>query len=113
VHQMLTLFYTQAAYVVLDYSPDLQGYRTDRFTGWIQQPAKIGPVIFSNTSPTYFNLKPISKTATTGSGKSATGTTKKSKSSSTSVILIVVVVVLILGGGGLLLRRRQTAAERE
>ena len=33
-----------------------QAYRTDRFEGWLRQPAEIGPVLFSNTSPTYANL---------------------------------------------------------
>ena len=59
VHQMLTRMYRFAGYNIIEYSPDLQAYRTDRFTGWLQQPAKTGPVIFSNTSPTYANLKPI------------------------------------------------------
>jgi peptide/nickel transport system substrate-binding protein len=61
VHQMLTRFYRSAVYIPLEYSPDLQAYRTDRFTGWTRQPANIGPVVFTNTSPTYFNLKPLKK----------------------------------------------------
>ena len=32
-------------------------YRKDRFTGWTQQPAETGPVLFSNTSPTYAKLE--------------------------------------------------------
>ena len=100
VHQMLTLFYNQAAYVVLDYSPDLQAYRTDRFTGWIRQPAKIGPVIFSNSSPSYFALKPIS--------------TKKSSSSNTALIIVIIVAaVVVLGAGGFVVQRRRTATERD
>jgi peptide/nickel transport system substrate-binding protein len=59
VHAMLTRFYRSAGYDILEYSPDLEAYRTDRFTGWLKQPANTGPVIFSNTSPTYANLKPI------------------------------------------------------
>ena len=59
VHQMLTRYYRSAVYDILEYSPDLQAYRTDRFTGWLKQPSNTGPVIFSNTSPTYANLKPI------------------------------------------------------
>src|SRR4029077_12528997 len=59
VRQMLTRMSRSAGYIVLDYSPDLQAYRTDRFTGWVHQPAEIGPVLFSNTSPSYANLKPI------------------------------------------------------
>jgi peptide/nickel transport system substrate-binding protein len=59
VHQMLTRFYRSATYDALEYDPEVQAYRTDRFTGWLRQPANIGPVIFTNTSPTYANLKPI------------------------------------------------------
>lgn len=59
VHQMLTRFYRSADYDVLEYSGDLQAYRTDRFTGWVRQPSNTGPVIFSNTSPSYAKLKPL------------------------------------------------------
>ena len=37
----------------------MQAYRTDRFEGWLQQPAETGPVLFTNTSPTYVNLSVI------------------------------------------------------
>ena len=40
--------------------PDLQAYRKDRFEGFVRQPAKIGPVVYSNTSPSYARLKPVS-----------------------------------------------------
>jgi peptide/nickel transport system substrate-binding protein len=66
VHQMLTRFYRSATYNIIEYDPDLQANRTDRFTGWLNQPAKTGPVIFSNTSPTYANLKPVRKTSSAG-----------------------------------------------
>jgi peptide/nickel transport system substrate-binding protein len=69
---MLTRYYRSAVYDILEYSPDLQAYRTDRFTGWLKQPAKTGPVIFSNTSPTYASLKPI-KTSKAGIGPEAGG----------------------------------------
>jgi peptide/nickel transport system substrate-binding protein len=59
VHQMLTRFYRSATYDAIEYSPEVQAYRTDRFTGWLRQPGKIGPVLFTNTSPTYANLRPI------------------------------------------------------
>jgi peptide/nickel transport system substrate-binding protein len=59
VHAMLTRFYRSAVYDILEYTPELQAYHTNRFTGWTRQPAKIGPVIDTNTSPTYANLKPI------------------------------------------------------
>ena len=46
--------------------PDLQAYRKGRFTGWIRQPAKTGPVLFTNSSQTYFDLKPVA--ASSGGG---------------------------------------------
>ena len=42
-----------------DYEADLQAYRTDKYTGWIRQPAETGPVLFNNSSQTYANLKPV------------------------------------------------------
>ncbi len=102
VHEMLRLFYDEAAFIVTDYSPDLQAYRTDRFEGWLRQPADTGPVIFSNTSPTYFNLTPIAS-ASDGGGGTSTG----------AIVAIVVVAAAGLGLIGVLLMRRRTAGERE
>jgi peptide/nickel transport system substrate-binding protein len=59
VHEMLRLFNTNATYLVLSFDADLQAYRTDRFEGWLRQPAETGPVVFTNTSPTYANLSVI------------------------------------------------------
>jgi peptide/nickel transport system substrate-binding protein len=101
VHEMLTRFYRAAVYNPLYRSPDLQAYRTDRFTGWIKQPANIGPVLFSNTSPTYAALEPISGSSS-DSGLGTAG----------MVGLGVGVAVLIAIGAWWLLRRR-TADERE
>jgi len=44
---------------VLYHDADTQAYRTDRFTGWVRQPKDVGPVLFTNTSPSYWNLTPI------------------------------------------------------
>jgi peptide/nickel transport system substrate-binding protein len=106
VHEMLTLFYEDAAYVVLDYAPDLQAYRTDRFQGWVRQPAETGPVIFSNTSPSYALLEPV--TAAEGGGDDDDG------GSSTGLIIgIAVIGLLIVGGGAFALGRRGSADDRE
>jgi peptide/nickel transport system substrate-binding protein len=59
VHEMLTIFHDAAVYFPAYVAPDLQAYRTDTFEGWVQQPAEIGPVMFSNTSPSYVQLTPI------------------------------------------------------
>jgi peptide/nickel transport system substrate-binding protein len=59
VHEMLTIFHDAAVYFPMYLSPDLQAYRTDTFEGWVQQPADTGPVMFSNSSPSYVLLTPI------------------------------------------------------
>ena len=59
VHEMLQLFNRESTYLVLLQDADMQAYRTDRFEGWLQQPADTGPVLFTNTSPTYVNLSVI------------------------------------------------------
>ncbi|MET0564845.1 MAG: ABC transporter substrate-binding protein [Acidimicrobiia bacterium] len=59
VHEMLTMFHEAAVYIPMYVAPDLQAYRTDTFEGWVKQPADIGPVMFSNTSPSYVQLTPI------------------------------------------------------
>jgi peptide/nickel transport system substrate-binding protein len=106
VHQMLTRFYDSAVYDVLYTYPDLQAYRKNKFTGWIRQPEETGPVIFSNTSPTYAALKPVVASATGGGGDDGGG-------GSGGTIAIIVVVVAVLGGGAFWLMRRRTADERE
>ena len=88
VHEMVLKFYTDSTYVVLYHDADTQAYRTDRFEGWLQQPAETGPVLFTNTSPTYFNLSPI-EGADSGGGMS-TGL----------IIAIVAAAVIVIGGGG-------------
>jgi peptide/nickel transport system substrate-binding protein len=102
VHEMLRLFYRDAVYVVLDTTPDLQAYRTDRFEGWLRQPAEIGPVIFQQTSPTYASLTPIAGAGGDGGGLSRGA----------------IVAIVVAGAAGIalvawVLLRRRTAEERE
>lgn len=59
VHEMLTVLHDAAVYIPIYLGPDLQAYRTDTFEGWVQQPAEIGPVFFSNSSPSYARLTPV------------------------------------------------------
>jgi peptide/nickel transport system substrate-binding protein len=108
VHEMLTRFYSHAGYLPLYYQGDLQAYRKDRFTGWQKQPADIGPVLFSNSSPSYQTLKLASATTggASGGGDDGGGGTG---------IIIALVAVGAVGAGGLLWARsrRASADERE
>jgi peptide/nickel transport system substrate-binding protein len=102
VHEMLTRFQQSAVYDVFASTPDLEAYRTDRFEGWVRQPAKVGPVIFSNTSPTYRNLKPIAASSSGGGGTS-TG----------AIVGIGVAAVALVALAAWFLMRRRSADERE
>lgn len=103
VHEMITLFHNESTYVVLYHDADTQAYRTDRFEGWLQQPAETGPVIFTNSSPTYFNLTPID-----GGGGDDGG-----MSTGVLIAIIAAVLVVVVGGGLLVMRSRAGREERE
>jgi peptide/nickel transport system substrate-binding protein len=110
VHEMLKLFYEEAAYVVLAYSPDLQAYRTDRFTGWVRQPAEIGPVLFSNTSPSYVRLTPIPE----GGEAAGPGAASDDGGLSTGALIAIIVGAAALAAlAAFALVRRRTREERE
>jgi peptide/nickel transport system substrate-binding protein len=103
VHQMLTLFYTESTYVVLYHDADTQAYRTDRFTGWVQQPKDTGPVLFSNTSPSYWSLAPIEGAGGGDDDSSNTGI----------VIAIIAGAVVLIVAGLLVLRSRRSRDDKE
>jgi peptide/nickel transport system substrate-binding protein len=98
---MLTRFYKSAVYLNLVQNPDLQAYRTDRFEGWLRQPAEVGPVMFSNTSPTYFNLKPIA------------GASSDSGMSTGAIVALLIAGLAAIGAIVFVLMRRRSAGERE
>ncbi len=98
VHQMITLFHNEATYVVLYHDADTQAYRTDRFEGWLQQPAGTGPVLFSNTSPTYFNLRLIAARSGGDSDDMSTG----------MLILLIAGGVVVVGALGFFLMRSRS-----
>lgn len=102
VHEMLREFYASATYNVVSYEGDLQAYRTDRFEGWLRQPAEIGPVLFSNSSPTYVNLT-LAAGASDDGGGLGTG----------AIAAIAVAGAAALALVGFLLVRRRSTDERE
>ncbi len=110
------ILYTEAPYVVLYEPVTLQAYRNDRFTGFVKQPADTGPVIYSQSDPSYMLVEPVVSTSGGGSGDGASGTNDSDDggSSSTGIIIGLIVAVIVIGGGGYLIARRsRTADERE
>jgi peptide/nickel transport system substrate-binding protein len=106
VQEMLTRWQQSAVYDVMYTDPDLIAYRKDRFTGWVQQPEKTGPVIFSNSSPSYARLKPVTASAAGGGGDDGGG-------GSGGIIAILAVAVVALGAALVVVTRRRSADERE
>jgi len=135
VHQMLTIFHDSAVYIPMWLSPDLQAYRTDTFEGWVQQPADVGPIFFSNSSPSYVLLHPVGAagptdtsaptdtstpgdtTVTTTSGETPGSTVAAGEEDDggdgTNWLLIGGIAVVVVAGGALLLSRRKSEDERE
>jgi peptide/nickel transport system substrate-binding protein len=104
VHEMLTRFQQSGTYHVLYTEPNTQGYVKGRFDGWTRQPEKTGPVLYTNSSPTYAAFEVASDSG--GGGDDDDG-------GSGAIIAIAVIAALAIGAGVVLVRRRRTAYERE
>jgi peptide/nickel transport system substrate-binding protein len=113
VHQALQRFYDQAPYVVLYEQDTIEAYRNDRYEGWVRQPAENGPIIYTQSDPSYLTIKPISANTGGGSEAASDGDDDDGGSSTGLIVAIVAGVVIIVGGGIFLARRRSTADERE
>jgi peptide/nickel transport system substrate-binding protein len=102
VHEMLTIFHDSAVYFPLLVEAEIQAYRVDRFEGWVRQPADTGPIIYSNTSPSYALLTPVG-------GEAATD------DSGTNWLLWggIAAGVVVIAGVFLAMRNRSTSDERE
>jgi peptide/nickel transport system substrate-binding protein len=111
VHEMLTRFYKTAVYHALYTSADLQAYRKDRFVGWVRQPEDAGPVLFSNTSPSYATLKPASATSAGGTASGGGG----DGGGGSAGLIIAIAAITAVGAAGVMwmVMRRRTADERE
>ncbi len=99
VAEMLRLFNRESTYLVLLQDADVQAYRTDRFEGWLQQPAETGPVLFTNTSPAYVNLSVIG--GDDGGGGSNTWL----------IVAVAAAAIVLIGIGGVALKRRSSASD--
>ena len=115
VHEMLRRFYSHAVYHVLYLDTDLQAYRTDRFTGWVRQPADVGPVMFSNSSPSYALLRPVSEEdeAAEAGGEAAAATDDDDGMSTGTLVALVALALLAVAAAVWILRRRRTVDERD
>ena len=106
VKQMQQILYDDWPYAITYYYDNLVAYRSDRFEGFIPQPAPDGSYLFQYGTWTYENLKPVQAA---DSGQAGGGL-------SPAVIGGIVAAAAVLGALALLvLRRRRTvgADDRE
>ena len=100
VWQMEEMLYRESPYIVLAYPKELEAYNVSRWAGWVQAPAKVGLVIYTNMNvDTYWSVHPKTGTVTTGS------------SHSWLIVLIVVAAIVVALVVWLLVRRRRPLAE--
>lgn len=122
--QMQNLIYDEAPYHILFYDATLVAYRTDRFSGWQNQPTANGVPLFGYGSLDYTLLTPgpaatpepsaAAPSAGASPGASpAPGGNGSGTSDSTPLIIGLALVVLVVAIGLVLMRRRSSAAEEE
>jgi peptide/nickel transport system substrate-binding protein len=126
--EMQNLVYDEAPYIILYYDAELHAYRTDKFSGWTNQPAEGGTPLFGYGSLGYTLLTdasaqpsaaPSSEPASPGSS-SAVATpapsgsgSPASSSSSLPLVLGIIALVVIIAVGLVVMRGRRRTAEEE
>jgi peptide/nickel transport system substrate-binding protein len=99
---MQRILYQDNPEIVLFYDNDLQAYRSDRWTGFVEQPEPQGYLLFGYGPYSYRSIEPASASqADGGQGGSA------------AVWVIGAGVILVGAVAAALLRRRSGAEERE
>ena len=128
--EMQQYWYDQAPYHIVYYDSELHAYRTDRFTGWTNQPSNGTPLftygtlgytkltLASAASPSASASSPAGSAGPSGGSSGAPATPAPSpsgdgspSSGSSSLLLVAVVAVVVVVVGGLVLRRRRGSAE--
>jgi peptide/nickel transport system substrate-binding protein len=99
--------YSAAVNDVIWYGDALEAYRSDRFTGFVTQPAKNGVITGQNGYWGYYSATPVS-------AKSAVAADAAGGWPAWGTVLIIVVVLLAAGTAVVVIRRRRvTADDRE
>lgn len=125
--EMQEIFYNDAPYHILFYDAQLDAYRTDRFTGWQNQPISNGVPLFGYGPLGYTLLtaageaspQPSASTGAASPGAAtpvpSTGGETPTASGGDSTVLIVGIaaVVVILAVGLMLFRRRGPTVEED
>jgi len=108
VKQMQQMLYDDSPYVLTYYYDNPEAYRSDRFTGFVNQPSPKGSMLFQYGTWSYENIKPVTAGSTPSPGTTiGQGATTAPSSSSTNWLPFIGIAVLALValGAGILLGR--------
>ncbi|MBI1376264.1 MAG: ABC transporter substrate-binding protein [Frankiales bacterium] len=118
VKQMQQMLYDDSPYIVTYYYDNLEAYRSDRFTGFVNQPSPDGSLLFQYGTWSYENMKPVVASApaspTPGQTIAQGDVVQPTSSTNWALIIGIVVLVLLALGGGVWLgrgRNRDFAAD--
>jgi peptide/nickel transport system substrate-binding protein len=103
ITEMQKFLYNEAPYVVLAYSLNIEAYRTDMFTGWVDQTQNPGWDVYWWSSAGA--LMPITATTTTAVAAAGPGVEM--------YIAAIAVAVIVVAVGAAMVIRRQRAARKE
>lgn len=129
IAEMQQMFYDFACYHILYYDSDLHAMRTDKFTGWTNQPPDTGVPIFGYGYPGYMSLQDASAVPSPGPSTAASlppgvtagpatpapsgAPTGGTGGDSTPLLIGAIVVIAVIAGGFWFMRRRGPAVEEE
>lgn len=128
IAEMQQLFYDAGCNTPLYYDSELHAMRTDKFTGWVNQPPNDGTPLFGFGYSGYMALTdasivptPVPTAVTTPAPNATPGPTPGATQapstgdtgSTTTLVIGGVVVILVIAAGFFLLRRRSPKAEEE
>ena len=108
VKQMQQMLYDDSPYILTYYYDNPEAYRSDRFTGFVNQPSPKGSMLFQYGTWSYENIKPVTAGSTPSPGTTiGQGATTAPSSSSTNWLPFIGIAVLALValGAGILLGR--------
>jgi peptide/nickel transport system substrate-binding protein len=102
VEEMQRILYQDNPEIVLFYDNDLQAYRSDRWTGFVEQPEPQGYLLFGYGPYSYRSIEPVSASQDDGG-----------QGGSAAVWVIGAGVIVVGAVAAALVRRRSGAEERE
>lgn len=112
IHELQRVFYNDAAYAVKWYSPLLQAYRTDTFTGYVSQPQPEGDLLSGYSLDSILSIRPVGlDVGGDGEPGGGGGTGAGTRGISAGVWIGIAAGVLLIIIAVMLLRRRRPSED--